>query len=196
MTRSSVRDHVTVAVVWLALCGAGFVILFGYDSTDDYAGWLIALPLAQIAPYIALATARHGEPLSVGRRVALVLPTALWVGMCWFLLVGAIGSRIWRDAFDFTGPILGLLAGLASAIAFGIVFGRDRRPHPRGARAVLLVHLITACVVGVPAALVGRNVDPGLYVVIAVPIAWPLPLLLACRKRPSEPPVPVARVVS
>jgi len=196
MTQSSVRDRITVAVVWLALCGAGFVIMFGYDSTDDFAGWLIALPLAQVAPYIALATAKAGEPLTRWRKVALLLPTALFVGMCWFMLVAAIGGRIWTDWLDFTGPALGLLAGLASAIAFGVVFGRDRRPHPRGAQAVLLVHLITALVVGIPGVLIVRNFEPGLYIVLAVPIAWPLPLFAACRRRKPEPAVPVARVVA
>jgi hypothetical protein len=191
------RDYVTIAIVWLAACGTAFLVLFDHASTDDYAGWVIAMAATEVPPFIALATATHDQPLGTGRTVAIALPAALVVGLCSLVGSALLAAIVIGSRSDIAPLVVAMFGGLAGALGFGFGFGlsRNRPPHPRGARRMLLVQLVVALFAVALCVPFTLGQADGLWVVLATPIAWPLPLLAACRRRRADP-VPPAHVVT
>ena len=190
------RDYLTIAILWLAACGTAFVVLFDHATTDDYAGWVIAMAITEVPPFVALATATHDQPLGTGRTVAIALPAALVVGLCSLVASALLSAMMFGRSSDIAPLVVALVGGLAGALGF-IGFGvmRHRPPHPRGARRMLLAQLAVALFAVALCVPFTVGQADGLWVVLATPIAWPLPLLAASRRRRAEP-VPPAHVVT
>ena len=209
----------SVVFSWLCATVAAFVALFEFDATDDFAGWLPVMVSVQAPAFLALrrggpaggddrddpgSTARSEAPLRGARRWALALPAALAASMAMFWVGLAIGNRVWKPQFLELRPLfLGAVAGLVALITAGVAFARVlwQLPHPRGARGVLLAVAILGAI-GLAAMAVSfgqsrRHLDPGAWLVVAVPILWVIPLWiltpLAPRREPAIPRAAVSR---
>lgn len=189
------RTLLTLVVVWTMLCGAGFVTLFSIPETDDVAGFVFAVLALQLPAFFALAWARDGEPLSAGRSVAVAIPAAIVGAFAAFFVFGLVASAFFHDFGDLTAGFLAFGASLLGCVGSGLVVGLylPRRPHPIGARRVLTWFSIANLVGGVVVMVVARRRDAALGVIMAMPLAWCVPLLLLTRRKAAEP-VPVARV--
>ncbi|HWO17878.1 MAG TPA: hypothetical protein VNO30_03855, partial [Kofleriaceae bacterium] len=118
-----------------------------------------------------------------------------WAGL-------AIGNLVWKPQFLELRPLfLGTVAGLAALIAAGVAFARVlwRLPHPRGARRVLLAVVVLGAIglatMAVSFGQARRHLDPGAWLVVAVPILWVIPLWLLTAVAPRrEPAIPRAAV--
>jgi hypothetical protein len=186
-----------VLVGWLCAAGAAFAALFDIDSTDDYAGWVFAVVAVQLPAIVALWPVRR-EALPRALRLALALSAALVTGVAVFWMTVPIGTLIWKPAWlEFRPALLGLSVGLVAVIVAGVKFVRflGRTPHPLGARRVLLVvGALGAAGAGALALRFGVAARPE-WLVVAVPVAWALPLyLLAVLQPPPEPRIPRAAV--
>jgi hypothetical protein len=183
-----------VLVGWLCAAGAAFLVLFDHDATDDYAGWVLAIVVAQAPAILALWPSPSATLTDARRRRALVFPAALVAGVAvfWLTLPILLLVRMW--SFLALSP---LVSALAAVIVGYVRFGRilDRLPHPRGARRVLLE---VAAVGGAGAAAAALWFDPlgqPEWLAVAVPVAWALPLYLLASLQPlPEPPIPRAAV--
>lgn len=141
-------------------------------------------------------------PLRGARRWAVALPAALAGAMGVFWTALAVGNLIWEPQFLELRPLmLATVAGFAAVIAAGVGFARIlwRLPHPRGTRRVLLVVAALGAAglaaVGLSFGQASRSIDPGAWLVVAVPILWVIPLwLLTAVEPPRDPAIPRAVV--
>lgn len=185
----------TLAVLWIVLCGAAFVTLFSIPETDDVAGFVLAMLALQIPPFLALAGAPDGAPLSGARSVALAVPAAVVGAVVAFFVVGVVAARIFRGDLDLTPIFLAMGATLIGCLGSGLVVGFyvNARPHPLGARRVLTWVAIASLLAGAIVMSVAIRRDAAVGVVMGVPVLWCVPLLLVTRRKACEP-VPLARV--
>jgi hypothetical protein len=189
------RTLLTLVVAWTMLCGAGFMTLFSFPETDDVAGFVFAVLALQVPAFLALGSARDGEELSAARSVAVAIPAAIVGAFAAFFVFGSVAAAFFHDFGDLTAVFLAFGASLLGCVGSGLVVGLylPRRPHPLGARRVLTWFAIASLVGGVVVMVVARRREAALGVVMAMPLAWCVPLLLVTRRSPVEP-VPVARV--
>lgn len=126
---------------FLALACGGFLALFSYPASDDYAGWSLALPTFVLPAWIVLM--RRPGPLGPVGALGLALPGGAGLGAVAVSLVGLVQLPDLAQVVAMTllGPVLAL------AVA-GVLWHRTRRLATRDAvRRV-------AVVVGAPALLV------------------------------------------
>ncbi|HSK04449.1 MAG TPA: hypothetical protein VK932_24510 [Kofleriaceae bacterium] len=181
-----------VLVGWLCAAGAAFLALFDLAATDDYAGWVPAIVALQVPAIVALWPVRR-EKLPAGLRLALALPAALVAGFAVFLLTMPLLMTRLPDLLAFLPLGFGLAAVVVAAVTFGRIL--EREPHPRGARRVLVVvAVLGAAGAGMTTLWLGPVPEPE-WLVVAVPVAWALPLYLLATLQPRpEPPIPRAAV--
>jgi hypothetical protein len=200
---------------WLCAAVVAFGVLFEIDATDDYVGWIPAMIAVQLPAFLVLrrgaagghdhdpgCPARHEASIQGDRRWALVVPAAIASGAGVFFVVLSIGQMIWKPAFlEFRPFLLAMCAGIAAMVAAVVAFGRilRRLPHPRGARRVLLA--VTAlgaaglAAMALPFGKAGWRVDPGAWLVVALPVLWVIPLWILTAIEPArEPAIPRAVV--
>lgn len=197
-TRSSAvsgRTLLTLVVAWTMLCGAAFMTMVAIPETDDVAGFAFAVLALQVPACFALVRGRDGEPLPAGWSVAVAIPAAIVGAFTAFFVFGSVAAAFFHDFGDLTAIFLAFGASLLGCVGSGLVVGLylPRRPHPFGARRVLTWFAIASLVGGVVVMVVARRRDAALGVVMAMPLAWCLPLLLLTHRKPTDP-VPVARV--
>lgn len=185
----------TLAVLWTMLCGAAFVTLFSIAETDDVAGFVLAMLALQVPPFLALAGAPDGAPLSGARSAAIAVPAAFVGAYVAFFVVGVVAARIFRSPLDLTPIFLAMGATLLGCLGSGLAAGFyvHARPHPFGARRVLTLFAIASLLAGAIVMSVAIRRDAAIGVVMGVPLLWCVPLLLVTRRKVCEP-VPLARV--
>ena len=176
------RRVVTLMVVWLAVCGAAFVSLFAFHTTQDLSAFVVGLLVLQAPAFLAIVDAPVGRPLDSGRAITVGVLGGMVAGYTSFSIFGAFG------ALSMTTPALTfVVAGTALALLLAYV------PHPIGGRiafsAMLGVSLLASC-----ATVLTVERDPAFYVVMSCAIPWPVPLLVLCWPEPIET-APAVRVV-
>ncbi|MEO7730895.1 MAG: hypothetical protein ABIY55_07990 [Kofleriaceae bacterium] len=197
-TQERARLGLAIPIAWLGLSTGLFLYFFSLDLTDDYAGWIIAIVIAQIPPYLALVTARAGRPLGTGRAIALALPAALVGAFGPFFVLSVIGLTIWRAApFEFRPYLLGLGAGVIALVVGFVLYVRRlrRNAYPRAARHVLWRVVFDGAlgVIAVATRWSDAARDPGIWLAVLAPILWTVPLWWLLREPRA---IPEARVRS
>ncbi len=175
------RRVVTLMVVWLAVCGAGFVTLFALHTTQELAGFVFAMLALQAPAFLAIVDAPLGRPLEAGRAVTIGVIGALVGAYEAFAIASA-----WGSSMAGVG-ICCLAVGTMLSLVLALV------PHPLGGRIAFSVMLLLSLVAGV-ATVISADHAPSLYVAVSCTIPWPVPLLVLCWPRPIET-APVVRVV-
>jgi hypothetical protein len=191
----SQRSLTTILVLWLASCGALFVTLLSAPDTNDVAGFVIAMVILQIPPFVGVACSEDSRPLSPGSCVAVALPTAIVGAFVTFFVSGTVAATVWSGPFDFTAIYIALVGAVIGFVLYGVPLGfyLGQRPHPIAARrAFLVLGLVNLLAMAV--SLCARQGDVELVVVMGVPVLYVVPMLVASwRRRPD--PAPIARVV-
>ena len=179
------RRNLTIAVVWLTLCGAAFLHVFSIDGVADHvAVFVVGLVVLQLPAFLAVVEAPEGRPLETGRAITVGVMGAFAGAYSGFALLDNLSPE--------TGLGITLLLFLGIAAALTLLLASV--PHPHGGRiAFTLMVALSLFAVGTTLAL-SSHVAPELYLVISCGIPWPVPLLLLCWwPRPSI--APVVRVV-
>jgi hypothetical protein len=145
--------------LWLGVLG--FVALFQFDSTDDYAGWTLVLAALQVIWWAAIQRASETAMLSRGRRVTACV-IATW-------LIGCASSGVVlavAEAVAMHHPELGTLASFALValpVAL-VVCGRWSwrllaREQPRRAERALLLAISCTAALALPIDIVAGQVS-------------------------------------
>lgn len=135
--------------LYIGLGVVGFLVLFQFDSTDDYAGWALVLAALQVIWWAAIQRASGAETLSRGRRVTACVLATLLVGSA----AGGVLLSV-ADAVVMHHPGLGtFMSFILLALPVGLVVcGRwvwrllAREQAWRAERALLLAIACTAAV--------------------------------------------------
>jgi len=186
------RLRLAIPIAWLGLSTGMFLYFLGVDATDDYAGWIVAVVAVQVPPYTAIVTARAGQPLGTGRALAVGIPAGLVGALGVFFVLAVVGLTIWPPVpFEFRPYALGLGAG-AIALVIGVVkyVSRLRRaPSPRAARSVLGQVLFEGVLGAIAVATRWSDAarDPGIWLVVLVPMLWTMPLWWLLREPRAIP---------
>ncbi len=177
------RRNLTIAVVWLTLCGAAFLHVFAADAAAHVI-FVVGLIVLQLPAFVAVVDAPEGRPLEAGRAITVGFMGAL------------AGSYSAFAVLDSGSPThaLGITALLFLAIALLLTLLLARVPHPHGGRIAFTVMVVLSLLgVGLTVVFSG-HIAPDLFLVISCGIPWPVPLLLLCWwPRPAT--TPVVRVV-
>lgn len=131
-------------LLYLGVGALGFAILFQFDSSDDYAGWLPALALLQLIWWAAIE--RPG-PLSRGRRVtACVISTWLVSAAYGGVIVGVADTL--ADGEVGTSLLVAFAVVVASLVFWARRFWRMLAEEPpRECERRLLLAVTIAAVV-------------------------------------------------
>ncbi len=175
------RRVVTLIVVWLALCGAAFVTLFAFHSTEELSAFVLGMLALQAPAFMALLDAPVGRPLEAGRAVIIGVIGAI---------VAAYQTFAIASTFALPASVIGLgflVIGILLSVVLAIV------PHPFGGRIAFSLMLLISLLAGV-VTVISADQDPSLYVAVSCTIPWPAPLLVLCWPRKIET-APVVRVV-
>lgn len=187
---------IAIAVAWIAIAAGLFLYFFDRRDTDDYAGWIIVLVVVQAPAFASLISAKIDEPFGIGRALAFSIPASLAIAFAIFFLVVVLAKLIWPPAFLEFRPLI--LAGAVTIVVFVASLVRAtrmllRRAHPNAVRQILLAVAIAGSIGVVAVATDYRALrgDLGIWLVVAIPLLWPLPLAVLAR-RPQR--LPEARL--
>ncbi|MEZ4364514.1 MAG: hypothetical protein R3B48_30335 [Kofleriaceae bacterium] len=197
------RTFGTLLVAWLLIVGAMFVYCWNDPALDDFSGWLPTVVVLQLPAIWALWRAQRGAPRGNACTILFTISASLMTA----LGVLAALTPVWAWAWDaqwhaqepsVVGAIALTLGGLGALLLAlfslpGILY--DWLSQPDGERQVLsIVRLAGIVAVGVQLlvlAITGTNLEPGLWLVMSLPLIWVAPLLMMSR-RPSATPVAIA----
>ncbi|MBP6628192.1 MAG: hypothetical protein KBG28_11435 [Kofleriaceae bacterium] len=192
------RRATTLAVTWVCLVGATFVALFARADTDDYAGWVLVVLAAQVAPAIGLARdrARPRPSWLTAVSVGVVAGLAVAWGLFMIMAMAFVAAGDPRADSALELGLLGLcvVAGVIWAVT-GPFFMR-RAPHPASVQRGLVVTALVGLVALLMTMLAADGVPwVELVLGVALPLAWAAPLLLWLRVLRPVPATPRARLV-
>lgn len=195
METRGLRVPIALLVAWLCLIAGLTSAVFGSRELDDYVGFVPATAVIQIPAFLALIRAPFDQPFGRGRALALALPAALLIAFAAFWFAAEIGIVVWgRAPFQFNPLFLGACSAIVAFAWSSVLFTRSltRRLHPVAARRILISVALAACAAAIMLltdwAAVMR--EPAIWLIVALPVVWTLPLWLMLR---VPPPIPPAR---
>lgn len=169
------RRTLTLAIIWLTMCGAAFVTLVSTDNDVEMLGFVMLLLTLQAPAFLAVSGAAYDRPLELGRAITVGFLGAIANAYTTMPL----GSWVFAPVF--------VVVGIGAPLVLRLV------PHPRGGRIVFTAMLGLAAVSAGGLALEGLD-DRMFYAVVACGVPWSLPLFVLCWwPRPAT--APIARVV-